>query len=160
LRSTRPVLVVVAADAAAAALVVAGTLRVAAPETPFFIVPIPVRVGTGAAAVLVDAVVAVPTFFLTTVDVLPSLDSLMPLTLCAVREGAAARAAAVVVVAAPRRVVLEGPAAAELAVEDVVALRVAAAALVDRAFSTMLLMMLPPDAFFTGDGGRGGMCAF
>lgn len=143
--------VAVAVDVGAAA-VLAGALRVVAPATPFLMVPMTVRLGAAAAAALAGAAVA-PTLFLTTVEVLPSLDSLTPLTLRAVREGAAARAAAAAVVAvAPRRVL--GAAEAELAVEDAVALRVAAAALVDRAFSTMLLIRVPPDGFFTGDGGR------
>lgn len=130
-------------------------MRVVAPATPFLMVPMTVRLAGAGAAVLVDACDAVVAgLFLTTVAVLPSLDSLMPLTLLPVLDGAAARDAAVAVVAAAAFLVLVvPPPAAELAVDEVVVFRVAAAR-VDRAFSTMLLRRLLWDGFFMGDAGR------
>ena len=115
---------------------------------------------------LVD--MAVPGRFLTTVDVLPSLDSLMPLTLGAVRVAGLAGCDAVVVPLV--RAVLDAPPERsleeELGMVDVVFARarlVAAVVVpprVARAFSTMLVMMFEvlvgetgramPD--FTGDG--------
>ena len=119
------------------------------PVTPFLIVPITVRLAVDVCVAPLDDVDApAPTLFLTTVEVLPSLDSLLLLTLRAVRDGALfADEAAVVAVAALLVLVAGGAAfeaapAAELAIEDVVALRLVAATLVDRAFSTILLRML------------------
>ena len=115
----------------------------------------------------------------TTVDVLPSLDSLVPLILLTCRAVAAvvdreaavatvvvavavAGAVAVVVAvlvfaAAPRprvrAAVAVVPPAAELAVEDVVGLRVLAVREA-RAFSTMELIMFVVDVCFVGDMGR------
>jgi hypothetical protein len=118
--------------------------------TPFLIVLITVLLAAGMGAVFVAAVVRVPALR-TTVDVLPSLDSLMPLILRAVRVAAANVVLPVVVAARPR--VRDVPPADELAVEDVVALRVPVP-LVARAFSTMLLSKLAVAACLTGDTGR------
>jgi hypothetical protein len=106
-------------------------------------------------AVVAGAAAAVVVLFLTTVPVLPSLDSLMALTLRAVRDvapalevGAGAAAAFLVLVAAADPL-------AELAVDDVVVFLVVAAARVERAFSTILLNMpLLAVAGLVGDTGR------
>lgn len=135
----------------------AGAFLVVPATTPFLIVPITVRLaGAGAGAAALCVAMAVAGRFLTTVEVLPSLDSLVALTLRAVRVaglegwgGAAAVApllVRVVVVVAP-------PPLAELAVVDVVVLRAVAAARVERAFSTMLLSRLVPP-ILVGDTGR------
>lgn len=122
-----------------------------APVTPFRIVLMTVGFLTGAGAAALPAAPRMPVFRIT-VDVLPSLDSLIPLTRRAVRVpitlagGCAA--------AAPFRPLAAAvPPAAELAVDDVVVFRVAAAR-VDRAFSTMLVRRLVAAACFTGDTGR------
>lgn len=165
-RRTLPERVVAEAVVVAAALA-AGALFVVALVIPFLIelmtvffvavavVPVTFRA--------VDAVVPAagrPTLR-TTVDVLASLDSLIPLILLAFRAAAAAAdreaGAAVVAVAAPRPRVRDAvavpPPAAELAVDDVVGFRVVAAR-VARAFSTMELIRLVADACFVGDMGR------
>lgn len=125
---------------------------VAVPVTPFLIVPMTVLL-----AVAAGTAAAVVVLFLTTVPVLPSLDSLMALTLRVVREVAPAREAGAVAVA-PFLVLVAAAAvepAAEFAAEDVVVLRVVAAARVERAFSTMLLNMPPLlVAGLVGDTGR------
>lgn len=104
--------------------------------TPFLIVLITVRFAAGAFA----ADIAVAGRFLTTVDVLPSLDSLMALTLRAVRVAGLAGGAGCT--ATPRLALVvdaDVEPLDELVVVDVVVLRLVAAARVDRAFSTMLL---------------------
>jgi hypothetical protein len=96
---------------------------------------------------------AVPGRFLTTVDVLPSLDSLMTLTLRPVRVAGLAGGGA----AAPFFVPLVAVDVAlldELAVVELVALRFVAAARVDFAFSTMLLRRLVALEILVGDTGR------
>lgn len=132
---------------------VVGAFFVVAPATPFRMVLMTVLFAAGADFVAAAAA-ARPVGFLTTVDVLPSLDSLMPLTLFAVRV-AAVRVAVAGAAAAPllARVAAVVPPAAELAVDDVVVFRVVAAARVDRAFSTMLLMMLVALFCLVGDTG-------
>ncbi len=156
-RSTLPDLVVaVAAVAAGCVVLAAAVFFVPALVTLFLSVFITVRFAAGAgaagcAAALVVLVAALAPVFLTTVAVLPSLDSLIPLILRVVRVAGAlvmtagAAAAFLVFIAGARP-------AAELAVEDVVALRVTAAR-VDRAFSTMLLSRFV-DAGLAGDAGR------
>lgn len=111
----------------------AGAFFVAVPVTPFLIVPMTVLLAAGGAA-------AAAVLFLTTVPVLPSLDSLMALTLRVARDVAPAREAGAVA-AAPFLAFVDAAvgAAAELAVEAAAVFRVEAAARVDRAFSTMLL---------------------
>ncbi len=124
----------------------AAAVLVLALATPFFSVLMTVRFAGAAAAGFRAAA------FLTTVDVLPSLDSLMPLALRVARVPAA-----VALVAAPflALVAAAPPAAPELAVDDEAAVvRVVAVARVDRAFSTMLLNMLVAAACFAGDTGR------
>lgn len=74
-------LAVEAVDGLAAA---AGAFFVAVAATPFLIVPITDRFAVTGARVVA---IAVAGRFLTTVDVLPSLDSLTPLTLRVVRVG-------------------------------------------------------------------------
>jgi len=106
-RNTRPDLVV--ALVAAGAALAAGAFLAAAPVTPFLIVFITVLlVEAGVGAVRVVVVAAARPIFRTTVDVLPSLDSLMALTLRAVRVVVGAvdvlTAGLVVVVAALVRV--------------------------------------------------------
>jgi hypothetical protein len=92
-RNTRPVPVVVAAAALAGATLVDGFFAAAAPVTPLLIVLITVRFAGAdgpvdlTAAVLV-VLVAAEAGFLTTVEVLPSLDSLMLLTLSVFRVAA------------------------------------------------------------------------
>lgn len=129
----------------------AGVFFVAVPVTPFLIVPITVLfavVAGGAAAAFV-------VLFLTTVPVLPSLDSLMALTLRAVRDVAPALEAGAVAAAAFLVLVAAEDPLAEVAVEDVVVFLVVAAARVERAFSTMLLNMpLFEGAGLAGDTGR------
>lgn len=114
----------------------AGAFFVAVPVTPFLIVPMTVLLAAGGAAGAAAAAV----LFLTTVPVLPSLDSLMALTLRVARDVAPAREAGAVS-AAPFLAFVDAAvgAAAELAVEAAAVFRVEAAARVDRAFSTMLL---------------------
>jgi hypothetical protein len=74
--------------AAAGAAFAAGAFFVAVPVTPFLIVPMTVLLaGAGGAAPTVVV------RFLTTVPVLPSLDSLMALTLRVARDVAPAREA-------------------------------------------------------------------
>jgi hypothetical protein len=133
---------------AAAADFVAVVFFVDSPVTPFRIVPITVRF------VVVDLV---PVAFLTTVAVLPSLDSLIPLILRRVLE----LAAFVAVPATARRVrvaVVVVPEELELVVDEVVVFLVAAAR-VDLAFSTMLVRRFEAAparvgaAFFVGDAG-------
>lgn len=151
----------------AAAALVAAALFVVALVTPFLIelmtvffvaaavVPVTLR---AAEAVVLAA--GRPTLR-TTVDVLASLDSLIPLILLAFRAAAAAAdreaGAAVVPDAAPRprvrAAVAVAPPAAELAVDDVVGFRELAAR-VARAFSTMELIRFVADACFVGDMGR------
>lgn len=96
--------------------------------------------------------------FLTTVPVLPSLDSLMALTLRVARDVAPAREAAAAAAAVGFLALVDAAAvdpAAELAVDDVVVFLVVAAARVERAFSTMLLNMpLLLVAGLTGETGR------
>lgn len=147
----------------------AAALLAVALVTPFLIELMTVVFFAAAEAVVpvtfraVDAVVPAagrPTLR-TTVDVLASLDSLIPLTLRAFRAAAAAAdleaGAAPVPDAAPRprvrAAVAVAPPAAELAVEDVVGFRVVAAR-VARAFSTMELMRFDAEACFVGDMGR------
>ena len=133
----------------------AGAFFVVAPVTPFRMVLMTVLFVAGADVVDLVAAAARPVGFLTTVDVLPSLDSLMPLTLLAVRVVAVRvvvdGAAAAPLLARVAAVVLP---AAELAVDDVVVFRVVAAARVDRAFSTMLLIMFVALFCLVGDTGR------
>lgn len=140
------------AGAAAAAVFAAGAFLVVPPVTPLLMVLMTVLFAAGAAAALVVAAV----LLFTTVAVLPLLVSLAALTLRAVRDAAAALLAAVVAVAAAPLLVLVAGGAfplAELAVEDVVVFRVAAAARVDRAFSTMLLSRLVVDPVLVGETG-------
>lgn len=147
--NTLPVPAVVAACDLAAVVAGAFFVAVVPAPTPFLIVLITVLFAAGA----FDTVpaMAVAGRFLTTVDVLPSLDSLMALTLRAVRVagrvggGAAAPLFALVAVVV---VVVE------LDVVDVVVLRPVAAARVDFAFSTMLLSMFVAAAILVGDAGR------
>lgn len=131
-------------------VVVAGAFLVAAvpAPTPFLIVLITVLFAAGA----FDTVpaIAVAGRFLTTVDVLPSLDSLMALTLRAVRVAGRVGGSA----AAPLFALVAVEPVVELAVVDVVVLRLVAAARVDFAFSTMLLSILVAAAIFVGDAGR------
>lgn len=137
---------------------------VVALATPFLIELMTVLFVDGVAAAVVvtflevDAaavlVVGRPTFR-TTVDVLASLDSLIPLILLAFRDAAAAadREAGVAAVAPLPRVreaVVPLPPADELAVDEVVGFRVVAAR-VARAFSTMELRRLEVDGCFVGD---------
>jgi hypothetical protein len=139
---TLPVLAVEAAVGFAAA---AAAFFVAVAATPFLIVPITDRFAAAGARVVAMAVAG---RFLTTVDVLPSLDSLTPLTLRVVRvgglEGGAAGCPMVrlgfdaVVVVALRELAV---------VEAVVLARV-------RAFPTMLLIMLVAVAILVGETGR------
>jgi hypothetical protein len=116
-------------------------------------VPITVLFATGAGGSDLAAVVV---RFLTTVPVLPSLDSLTALILRVDRDVAPAREVAAAVVAVAAFLVLvgfAGAAADELVVETddmVVVLRDEAACVVERAFSTRLLITLG----FTGDTGR------
>ncbi len=149
--STRPDRVVGAATGCVA--FGAGAFFVVAPDTPFLSVFITVRFaggGAGAAALVAPVAALVP-IFLTTVDVLPSLASLMPLAL---RTARAVDALVVATGAATFLVLVAGARpAAELAVDEVVVLRVAAAR-VDRAFSTMLLSRFDEEACFMGDAGR------
>lgn len=137
--------------AAAGAAFAAGAFFVAVPVTPFLIVPMTVRLAAGAAAA------APAVLFLTTVPVLPSLDSLMALTLRVARDVAPAREAGAVA-AAPFLVLVDAAAvgaAAEPAFEAAVTFRVVAAARVERAFSTMLLNIpLLLVAGLVGDTGR------
>jgi hypothetical protein len=122
------------------------------PVTPFLIVLIIVRFAAGV------TVVFAATDFLTTVDVLPSLVLLAPLSLLVVLVVVAFAAGAGA--AAPRlvRVPAEAPEELEDAVEDVVAFLVAATRL-DLAFSTMFdrMFVAPPVravvAGFVGDAG-------
>lgn len=146
-----------AAGVACAFVAAAVFLAVAAlvAPTPFLMALITVRFAGGAFA---GAPMAVAGRFLTTVDVLPSLDSLMALTLRAVRvagrvaeEGGWAAAPLLPLVAVP---VVDVDPLVELAVVDVVVLRLVAAARVDRAFSTMLLSRLVALASLVGDTGR------
>jgi hypothetical protein len=153
--NTRPV--VAGAGFAAAAFLVA-----VAPATPLLIVPMTVFF---VAVPLVDAVFGTApravAGFLTTVEVLPSLDSLTPLARRAVRvaallddEAAAVVAPFFVLAAVDLAVpdVLEP--LDELAVDAFVAFRTVAAARVDRAFSTMLLSRFVALTVFVGDTGR------
>jgi hypothetical protein len=153
--STRPVLA-----AAAGAAFAAGAFLVAVPVTPFRIVPITVLFAALAGGGAALAVVTVVVRFLTTVPVLPSLDSLMALTLRVVLDvapalggaGAAAVAAPLLVLVAAAALVVP---LEELAVEDIVVFRAVAAARVERAFSTMLLNMpLLTVAGLVGETGR------
>lgn len=132
-------------DFAAAAFFV-----VPAPATPLLIVPITVRFVAGAGAVsFVAAWAALPVPFLTTVDVLPSLDSLMPLTLRAVLD-----AAALVVAPVAAFLPLADPPVELAAVEvDTVCFRPVAAVRVDRAFSARLLKRLDELCCFVGEDG-------
>lgn len=142
------------AAGAAAAVFAAGAFLVVPPVTPLLMVLMTVLLAAGAAAGAALDAAAVLLF--TTVAVLPSLDSLVPLTLRPARDAAAALlAAAVAVVAAPLLVLVTGGAAPleELAVEDVVVFRAVAAARVDRAFSTMLLNILVDGPALVGDTG-------
>lgn len=117
------------------------------PATPLLIVPITVRfvAGAGAAA----SFVARPVPFLTTVDVLLSLDSLMPLTLRAVLD-----VAALVVAPVAGFLPLADP-PVELATVDVdaVCFRPVAAARVERAFSARLLKRFDELCCFVGEDG-------
>lgn len=130
---------------------VAGAFLVAvAAPTPFLMVLMTVLLAGGALV----ADMAVAGRFLTTVDVLPSLDSLMALTLRAVRVAGRVTGGGA---AAPRfalGAVVDVDPLDELTVVDVVALRFVAAARVDRAFSTMLLNRVVAFAIFVGDTGR------
>ena len=123
----------------------AGAFLVAVAATPFLIVPITDRFAAPGARVVAMAVAG---RFLTTVDVLPSLDSLTPLTLRVVRVGGREGGAAgcpMVRVGFDAVVVV---ALKELAVvEAVVLARV-------RAFPTMLLIMLVAVAILVGETGR------
>lgn len=142
--STRPVL------AAVGAAFAAGAFLVAVPVTPFLMVPITVLF-----AVVAGAAAAVVVLFLTTVPVLPSLDSLMALTLRAARDVAPALEAGAAAAAAFLVLVVAADPLAELAVEDVVVFLVVAAARVERAFSTILLNIpLLEGACLVGDTGR------
>lgn len=144
-----------AAGAAAAVVFAAGAFLVVPPVTPLLMVLMTVLLAAGAAGAGA-ALGAAAVLLFTTVAVLPSLDSLVPLTLRPARDAAAALlAAAVAVVAAPRLVLVTGGAAPleELAVEDVVVFRAVAAARVDRAFSTMLLNILVDGPGLVGDTG-------
>lgn len=139
--------------AAGGAAFAAAAFLVAAPATPLRMVPITLLF---AAAVGGSGLAAVVVRFLTTVPVLPSLDSLTALTLRVDRDVAPARdvAAAVVAVAVFLvLVVFVVGAADELVVETedmVVVLREEAACVVERAFSTKLLITLD----LVGDTGR------
>jgi hypothetical protein len=104
-----------------------------------------------------EATAVAAVLFLTTVEVLPSLDSLMPLILRPARDVAAPLAAGAGAAAAAPLRVLQVAAVLnplELAVEDAVAFRAIAPARVARVFSTMLLMMVVELAGFVGDTGR------
>jgi len=130
----------------------AAAFFVAVPVIPFLIVLMTVAflVGGGGAAALVVA--ALGPAFRITVEVLPSLDSLMPLTRRVVRV-AAVRTGGGPAPAPLRPLAAVVAPTVELAVEDVVVLRVAAAR-VDRAFSTMFVKRLVAAACFAGDTGR------
>lgn len=151
-------MLLVEADAAAPAVVLdAGAFRVVPATTPFLIVPITVLLlvaGGGAGSLGTAPGGAVAGRFLTTVEVLASLDSLLPLARRAVRvaglDGGWATAAVTV---APRFLLaaaVPAPPSAELAVVEVVVLRGAGAARVARAFSTMLLRMVVAIAALPG----------
>jgi hypothetical protein len=160
------------AAAAAAAFLPAAVFAAPAP-TPCLMVPMTVRFAGAATAVTFFAAaapVAAAVRVLTTVEVLPSLASLMPLALRVVRVPATAALCLVVfavlaltgdavpaaVAAAPRRVLV-------VAVAGL--LRVEAAARVERAFSTMLLSRVDavpfvgeaglPSADLAGEAARG-----
>lgn len=148
-RRTLPDLVVAVGAAGAAT-----ALFVVAPATPFRMVLMTVAffAGGGGAAALAAAPL-IPVFRIT-VDVLPSLDSLKPLIRRAVRVPVALAGGGGAATAAPLRPLAAAvPPTAELAVEDVVVFRVAAAR-VDRAFSTMFVRRLVAVACFAGDTGR------
>jgi hypothetical protein len=149
--NTLPVATGAACDPLAAE---AGAFLVVVPApTPFLIVLMTVRFAAGA----LDAVdMAVPGRFLTTVDVLPSLDSLMTLTLRPVRVAGLAGGGADWA-AAPFFALVDAvdvDPLEELAAVEVVALRFVAAVRVDRAFSTMLLSRFVALAILVGDTGR------
>lgn len=132
-------------DFAAAAFLV-----VPAPATPLLIVPITVLFVVGGGAVSFAAAwAALPVPFLMTVDVLLSLDSLMPLTLRVVLD-----AAAVVVAPVAGFLPLAEPPVELAAVEvDAVCFRPVAAVRVDRAFSARLLKRLDELCCFVGEDG-------
>lgn len=117
----------------------AAFFAVPVPVTPLLIVPMTVLFVAGADAVSFVAAFAVP--FLTTVDVLLSLDSLMPLTLRAVLLVVAPVAGFLPLVDPP----------AELAVVEVDAVCFRPA--VDRAFPARLLKRLDELCCLTGDDG-------
>jgi hypothetical protein len=141
--------------AGSGAVFAAGAFLDAALVTPFLMELIIVFFAAGAVAdaFAVPAAATLAPVLRTTVAVLPSLDSLTPLALRVVRVAEAALGGGAVA-ATPRRVrVAVVPAADELVVDDVVALRVAAAR-VDLAFSTMFPSTLAAAACFMGDTGR------
>jgi hypothetical protein len=168
-RSTLAVAVVDPAVAAAAALG-AGAFFVVAPVTPFLMLPITVRL---AAACVTGGLGCAPGGavmgrFLITVEVLPSLDSLVPLVLRAVRvAGLAGGFAAAALTVAARFLLAAAVAAAAAAapvpvvellavVLDVIVLRVPVAVggreVVDLLPSTILLSMLLAAAALPGVG--------
>lgn len=119
------------------------------PVTPLLMVPMTVLFAAAAGAAALVAVPPRAVLFLITVDVLPSLDSLMPLTFRAVRVVVAFVGA---VPAAPLlvlRVPLADVLADVLAVEvDVFIFRDVWATRVERAFSARLLRMFDALLFF------------